>query len=82
MNTPYHPEVTFQEMHPPQKKGNLVCPVINKLSKERETAADSVCICQLQAQVPPKYTQSKALPKPSLHVHGPPAVAGNIFLPQ
>lgn len=78
------PEVTFQEMHPPQKKkiGNLACPGINKLSKDRETAADSVCVCQLQAQVPPKYTQSKALPRPSLQVHGPPAVAGHIFPPQ
>lgn len=39
MDTLYHPELTFQEMHPPPapppKKGNLACPGINKLSRER-----------------------------------------------
>lgn len=58
----------------PRRKETSPFPRNKQAFQGEALKSDNVHIPQLQAQVPPKYTQSKALPRPSLHTQGPPAV--------
>lgn len=58
----------------PRRKETSPFPRNKQAFQGEALKSDNVRIPQLQAQVPPKYTQSKALPRPSLHTQGPPAV--------